>query len=190
MTEGRRCQVHLLDDRKLELLVQVSHSFFPPLRLSKHPVCFTPVYRKRSTASSILITLELHEAQWCDTIMAHMNLLCTHWLLKCCTVKVFVFMISVSDFLSLVWEGKSSLLLWELITTSLVEEDSLCVSVRDREIRAQFSNLSLKSPFHFLCTKQFANDCTVTLLVDHHLSDRKKVLQATPGGTFLNMPKS
>ncbi|KAK2517767.1 hypothetical protein Q9233_012926 [Columba guinea] len=27
MTEGRRCQVHLLDDRKLELLVQVrSHS--------------------------------------------------------------------------------------------------------------------------------------------------------------------
>lgn len=23
MTEGRRCQVHLLDDRKLELLVQV-----------------------------------------------------------------------------------------------------------------------------------------------------------------------
>lgn len=24
MTEGRRCQVHLLDDRKLELLVQVS----------------------------------------------------------------------------------------------------------------------------------------------------------------------
>lgn len=26
MTEGRRCQVHLLDDRKLELLVQVSVS--------------------------------------------------------------------------------------------------------------------------------------------------------------------
>lgn len=24
MTEGRRCQVHLLDDRKLELLVQVN----------------------------------------------------------------------------------------------------------------------------------------------------------------------
>ncbi|KAL7982773.1 hypothetical protein Chor_010371 [Crotalus horridus] len=24
MTEGRRCQVHLLDDRKLELLVQTS----------------------------------------------------------------------------------------------------------------------------------------------------------------------
>ena len=26
MTEGRRCQVHLLDDRKLELLVQVRPS--------------------------------------------------------------------------------------------------------------------------------------------------------------------
>lgn len=27
MTEGRLCQVHLLDDRKLELLVQVRHPF-------------------------------------------------------------------------------------------------------------------------------------------------------------------
>lgn len=28
MTEGRRCQVHLLDDRKLELLVQVINQLF------------------------------------------------------------------------------------------------------------------------------------------------------------------
>lgn len=28
MTEGRRCQVHLLDDRKLELLVQVRTASF------------------------------------------------------------------------------------------------------------------------------------------------------------------
>lgn len=35
MTEGRRCQVHLLDDRKLELLVQVSlpPSLFLPVSL-------------------------------------------------------------------------------------------------------------------------------------------------------------
>lgn len=62
--------------------------------------------------------------------MTHSDLLCTHRLLKRCTATVSVFMISVSDFLSLVWEGKSSLFLWELITTSLIEEDSLCVSVR------------------------------------------------------------
>lgn len=34
MTEGRRCQVHLLDDRKLELLVQVSVLF-----VSFHAFC-------------------------------------------------------------------------------------------------------------------------------------------------------
>lgn len=34
MTEGRRCQVHLLDDRKLELLVQVSASSSHPPALS------------------------------------------------------------------------------------------------------------------------------------------------------------
>lgn len=33
MTEGRRCQVHLLDDRKLELLVQVN-DFWPTFRVS------------------------------------------------------------------------------------------------------------------------------------------------------------
>lgn len=41
MTEGRRCQVHLLDDRKLELLVQVSLPPCPsPLSLVIPPRCF------------------------------------------------------------------------------------------------------------------------------------------------------
>lgn len=38
MTEGRRCQVHLLDDRKLELLVQVSACSPVVSHVSTHPV--------------------------------------------------------------------------------------------------------------------------------------------------------
>lgn len=60
MTEGRRCQVHLLDDRKLELLVQVSHSAsLPP---SRSFFSFLPL----SLSLLTLISLERERSDvWC-----------------------------------------------------------------------------------------------------------------------------
>lgn len=39
MTEGRHCQVHLLDDRNLELLVQVHTSLFWGLAATARLLC-------------------------------------------------------------------------------------------------------------------------------------------------------
>lgn len=51
MTEGRRCQVHLLDDRKLELLVQVND--------------FEPTFCASSVTDVVHTLIQLRSGQEC-----------------------------------------------------------------------------------------------------------------------------
>lgn len=65
MTEGRRCQVHLLDDRKLELLVQVGTAPFRHVMVC-HGCIFSPGWGEKRVFtwfSQQLHTVLAHRAQ-------------------------------------------------------------------------------------------------------------------------------